>query len=77
MMIGVVAQGEEEVAMRFSVIRLDGESLAIAGFGFREPALVPEGDAQVVMRFSVIRLDGEGPGADWPRPPRTGPAPGG
>ena len=61
MMTGDVAQGEQQVAMGFGVIRLDGEGLAVAGFGFREPALVPEGVAQVAMGFGVIRLDGEGP----------------
>ena len=49
-----------QVVVRFSVIRLDRKGLAVTGFGFREPALLPEDVAQVVVRFSVVRLDDKG-----------------
>ena len=37
--------------MGFGEVRLDRESLAVAGLGFRQPALLLEGIAQVVVRL--------------------------
>ena len=46
--------------MRLGVIRLDGESLAVAGDGLIQLFQVLERIAKVVIRLGIIWLDGEG-----------------